>query len=428
MPIIITLDDLARIELITADHDKDRFEIQKDTFDILQRKPDELAGYKRAAEENLAQWKQQSATADRARKVRVMSGDWGDVTLQASKETGHTYAVLNMANAYSVGGGYLRGAIAQEENIYRRSDCHNYIEQDEVKEINIAAGRMLYTEEMTHLINAQHGKVYLDAEHARVCFRGPEIPGDPAASYLKLSKENCFLFYEMKSAAVDLRQRAGTSDDRESMRLKIEAQLFTLIKHGIRHVVLGAFGCGAFRNPPQEVALLYQEALKQYGAYFDDVVFAVYDGAYGPKNYPVFADSLNNMPLPESHILDTKNLNDFETTLQELNNYLNEAYSKDCPDSYTKIEKKLLLFDRKEVSINTGFKQIRDILEKAGMPLELKVQTILNICTSQNRKNEPKGYHQHYKAIQNIINTNLLLDWEQVEADEDKSSPPSPDM
>ena len=47
-----------------------------------------------------------------------MSGDWGDVTLQASKETGHTYAVLNMTNAYSVAGGYLRGAIAQEENIH----------------------------------------------------------------------------------------------------------------------------------------------------------------------------------------------------------------------------------------------------------------------------------------------------------------------
>jgi hypothetical protein len=84
------------------------------------------ARFHRLAQANLRRWK---AAAPAAAKtggcvVRVLRGDWGEVTHQMTKQHGTTFASLNMANAHAPGGGYTHGAIAQEENMFRRTDCH----------------------------------------------------------------------------------------------------------------------------------------------------------------------------------------------------------------------------------------------------------------------------------------------------------------
>jgi hypothetical protein len=42
-------------------------------------------------------------------------------------------------------------------------------------------------------------------------------------------------------------------------------------------LVLSALGCGAFRNPPKHVALLFKSVIYQYAGYFDKVYFAIID-------------------------------------------------------------------------------------------------------------------------------------------------------
>ena len=64
-----------------------------------------------------------SVAGNMKRPPEVLPGDWGDVTLALTKRHGRTFAVLNMANAYSFGGGYAHGQVAQEENRFRRTDC-----------------------------------------------------------------------------------------------------------------------------------------------------------------------------------------------------------------------------------------------------------------------------------------------------------------
>jgi uncharacterized protein (TIGR02452 family) len=59
----------------------------------------------------------------------------------------------------------------------------------------------------------------------------------------------------------------------------------------VRHVVLSAFGCGAFGQPAEDVANIYQDVLKRYDSDFDVVVFAIFYPGYGPDNWTPFKNA-----------------------------------------------------------------------------------------------------------------------------------------
>jgi len=50
--------------------------------------------------------------------------DWGVCTQILTKLHGREFAVLNFANAFVTGGGYVEGCSVREENIFRRTDLH----------------------------------------------------------------------------------------------------------------------------------------------------------------------------------------------------------------------------------------------------------------------------------------------------------------
>lgn len=242
------------------------------------------ARYHQLAQANVQRWASEAgapaaATAGMCR-VEVLPGDWGQVTLNLTKRYGVTFASLNMANAYGPGGGYTLGMIAQEENMYRRTDCHFSLDRADMD------GER-YTAAKSALLNAEHGCVYLDTTHPRVCIRGPEEHGRADLGYAWLADKDVFPFYELRSAALDLRM--GRRFDEGDTAKRVGAQLDTLIKHGVRHAVLSAFGCGAFLNPAPKVAAVYHRELRRRAASFDVVAFAIFKAGYGPDNFTPFA-------------------------------------------------------------------------------------------------------------------------------------------
>ena len=155
-----------------------------------------------------------------------------------------------------------------------------------------------YIPEITDLIDAKANRVYLDTQNPRVCVKGQEDFDAENLGYPDLPENDYFLFYELRSAADKLKSPDDFNDVvAENMRKKIAAQLDTLIENNIRHVVLSAFGCGAFNNPADKVASIYKEELQKRAGKFDDVVFAVFHAGYGPNNFQPFYDCLNGLSL-----------------------------------------------------------------------------------------------------------------------------------
>ncbi|KIG14634.1 hypothetical protein DB30_06513 [Enhygromyxa salina] len=241
--------------------------------------------YHQLAQTNLARWHATAPAASQQPTVQVLPGDWGEVTLALTQTYGQTFAVLNMANAYMPGGGYVEGSPAQEENMFRRTDCHFAVVADDMDPITER-----YRPRMTALLNADHGRVLLDTRRPRVCLRGGEDRERDDLGYAWLPHDRVFPFYELRAAALDLRD--GRRFDPEQASAKICAQLDTLIEAGIRHAVLSAFGCGAFANPADQVAGLYAAALRGRPDAFDCVAFAIFDPGYGPDNFTPFERAL----------------------------------------------------------------------------------------------------------------------------------------
>jgi hypothetical protein len=260
-----------------------------ETIDVLSS-PSRLQRYQASARENVTRWrkarKRTIATTGQdpapATVGRVMKGDWGVVTRALTEAYGETFAVLNMANAYHPGGGYLEGCTAQEENMFRRTDCHFSLGPPQVDPTT-----RMYTPEASALLNGEPGRVYLDVKHPRVCIRGPEDRGRQDLGYPWLEARDVFPFFELRAAAQDL--RGGEGFDESEARRRIAAQLDTLVDAGVRHAVLGAHGCGAFENPAKAMARLYREELRERASAFECVAFAIHHAGYGPGNYEPFA-------------------------------------------------------------------------------------------------------------------------------------------
>ena len=146
---------------------------------------------------------------------------------------------------------------------------------------------MEYSDAMHRLVSGADGRVYLDTS-PRACIKSAEERD--GLGYGLLADEDVFPFFELRSAAVDMRGASQKSYDDAELRKRIAAQLDTCMAAGVRHVVLSAFGCGAFQNPSPIVAEVYKQEVLKRKEHFDVVAFAIFHAGYGPDNFGVFRD------------------------------------------------------------------------------------------------------------------------------------------
>ncbi len=288
-------------------------------------------------EVNIAQWTENKLSSPSI--VEVVCQDWGLATLKATKTYGVIYAVLNMANSLYPGGAVLEGGSAQEENMWHRSTCirslldegvylnqeTNTFQYNRYKR-NLIEAKAIMTNKELHVLNENHKqhlspkyKVLISAE-PRICFRGPEIhlpsdmdsfgsgipTSDADLSYAFLPTSEIFPFYELRSAAPEFvtntqRSQYGSEEEyKMDLRRRIAAQLDTLILARKAHVILGAWGCGAFHNDPQIVAQIYREEIEKRSAFFQHILFPIINIGSHNNNYHIFEEYLTDIKLGDT--------------------------------------------------------------------------------------------------------------------------------
>jgi uncharacterized protein (TIGR02452 family) len=171
-------------------------------------------------------------------------------------------ACLNFASARRPGGGFLRGADAQEESLCRSSGLYPCLkEATDFYEANASCGTFLYTDQM---LFSPRVPFFRDSD-------GRLLDEVVLASVITAPAVNAGMILQKESR--NSRAIRSTMHRRAERILKL-AQI-----KSIDCLILGAWGCGVFQNDPEEVANIFHDLLVKdaYRDVFPKVVFSVYD-------------------------------------------------------------------------------------------------------------------------------------------------------
>ena len=217
-------------------------------------------------------------TGDKNCMVRVSSKRSFEAAVdQRKKYPDAKIAVLNFASSTNPGGGVLSGSSAQEESLCRCSTLYPTLDQSWLWDRYYQKNRDQYS--------------YLNTD---VCIYSPDIiicKSDD--DYLTRLDPKDFVTVDVITCAAPNLRHGEEIDDIDLLGLHIQRAkhiLHIAAANGAEIVILGAFGCGAFRNDPRIVAKAYSTALKEYAKYFKEIEFAIYHRPYEAENYDAFKD------------------------------------------------------------------------------------------------------------------------------------------
>lgn len=223
------------------------------------------------------------APRDGAAPVRTAVEVTGESSTEAARRLAdRPVAVLNFASARNPGGGYLNGAQAQEEALCRASALYTCLRE--------APG--FYA----------HHRAHRDPFYSDRVIHSPAVPvfRDDRGRLLDDPFTAGFLTAAAPNAGVVLRtapERAAALP--AALAVRAERVLETAAAHGYRRLVLGAWGCGVFRNDPAQVAEAFRALLTpdgRFGHTFDQVVFGVLDRTPGGVVRRAFEEAFAGFP------------------------------------------------------------------------------------------------------------------------------------
>jgi len=189
-----------------------------------------------------------------------------DAVRKLAAEGKEKIGVLNFASAKNPGGGFINGAMAQEESLAASSVLYRTLTaNEEYYRVNRANRSMMYTD---YGIYSPDVVFFRDG---RFC-----LSGDPVkASVLTMPAVN---MGQVMAKGEDLQEA------KRVMRRRMKLVLAIFAEQGARNLVLGAYGCGVFQNDPLQVAEWWKEIMGEgFCRWFESVFYAVLDLSRGRK-------------------------------------------------------------------------------------------------------------------------------------------------
>ena len=261
----------------------DNVEIFEHSLNMLRTVPDLIAAIKHsnAAQEVILEY-------DNLEPAALRFGDPAQIIVSKKRsfEAAQAYlpyqtCVLNFASATNPGGGVVWGSTAQEECLCRCSTLYANLTDRKVWKPFYGA----HQEQHNQLYNDDC--IYTsDVVVFKTDAREPELMG----------KDNWWKVNVITCAAPNLRPN---QDGSRSVRIS-EKELYALHVKRMRRilnivagrgndvVILGAYGCGAFKNPPEVVAAALRQVAWEYRYHFQIIEFAVYCSPRDERNYDIF--------------------------------------------------------------------------------------------------------------------------------------------
>ena len=204
-------------------------------------------------------------------------------TFNAARNYNGKVCVLNFASATNPGGGVDKGATAQEECLCRTSTLYKCLNTPGVKEVFYIPHRksgtplhnddILYTPDVTIIKSDNYNSLFMHKKVNVITCAAPNLRITPANAYnhengegVKISDEDLFKLHVERAHKI----------------------LACAAIYNNETVILGAFGCGAFKNPPEIVAEAYKKVISEYFMHtFKTIEFAVYCRS-DMTNYEIF--------------------------------------------------------------------------------------------------------------------------------------------
>lgn len=167
---------------------------------------------------------------------------------------------LNFASAKNPGGGFMTGADAQEESLARTSALYSsQLEARPFYDTHRNMKSCVYTD----------GMIYSPKTPVIRKNRG-ELLGEPVFCN--------FITSAAVNAGVVKRQEPELEKNIEGlMEVRMDKMLALSLAKGNEVLILGAWGCGVFRNEPTLIANLFQKNFQgKYKNVFKKVIFAIF--------------------------------------------------------------------------------------------------------------------------------------------------------
>jgi len=192
-------------------------------------------------------------------------------SLQKWSKLGKT-CILNMASAKRPGGGVERGATAQEESMFRCSNLWDSIDKSN------------YPLKMDECLYTQNSTFFKDKDYDLM---DPIDCDVMTIAAINLNEMEHFL--GKKIAKFSELDKAISYEDNTRNKIRLMASIPSTF--GVKNLILGAWGCGVYKNDPERMAGYFRDVIigEGYHGLYDMVIFAVInDNNSVGNNYEIF--------------------------------------------------------------------------------------------------------------------------------------------
>ena len=197
--------------------------------------------------------KERLTTSNQFPKLRIIDTD--SVTALYTSDYDDHIGMLNFASYKSPGGRFIEGSRAQEEAICHESTLYNVLKEYEDSFYKPNRERLNHALYHSNLLYVP-GVVFERNDIVKLCdVITCAAPNKGVARRYNMVSEEEYL--------TELRDR-------------IDSVLFSAYDNNIQCLILGAFGCGVFKNDPEDVANVFKEFIDgKYAGAFKEIIFPI---------------------------------------------------------------------------------------------------------------------------------------------------------